>query len=124
MITGKDVYEAGRAHLEQQGFEGIAWEDFAPGAQDFYLEIAKKLNAQFIAPLITDLGKPKEEKKTATNYRNDQLTLSVSEEGESSYSVTWSGIWACSQMSLFCASADGARKLFEALQTVIGIEEG
>lgn len=51
MLTGKDVYEAARPNIVKHGFEDLEWEDFVPGAQEFYLELAARLNNAHITPL-------------------------------------------------------------------------
>lgn len=51
MLTGKDVYEAARPNIVKHGFEDLEWEDFVPEAQEFYVELAARLNTSHIAPL-------------------------------------------------------------------------
>ena len=50
-LTPKDIYEAARPHLVKHGMEDVEWEDFTPEAWNFYIDLAARLNTQFITPL-------------------------------------------------------------------------
>lgn len=55
-LTGKDLYETARPYLEGLGLECSDWEEgqFGQGTLEFYNELAKRLNTQFIIPLQGD----------------------------------------------------------------------